>query len=338
MVNLVRPKISIVVPVYKGEHTLGSLIDQIVEIKSDPKLLLHSLIHELILVCDEPIDCSEMIVQEFASKYSWIHHLSLAKNSGQHIATAVGILNSSGDWILTIDEDLQHPPKLAVEPFLYALQYSLDIVYIKSKQDVHTMSWYRDLTSRIGKLSMRLFSSDDYSFVSSFRIIRAETARAIALCIDANSYLDTALFAISSPMRRKPFYVHLTDRRSRGTSGYTFLKLLQHYSRLVFSIKPSLSRLVLSIIAIVWIPLIISLLTILIFALFDGVPEIARGWLSLFAVSISISILLMIYVIYSIKLLSVLLYRSSGYPRFLHVDRSNDLSQYNLLLEVFGHL
>jgi len=162
-------------------------------------------------------------------------------------------------------------------------------------------------------------------------LMRAEIARSIAVCIDANAYLDTALFAITSVKRRKAFFTSFTDKRIYGKSGYNFISLLQHYAKLILSINPSLTRLIVSSIIFIWCPLIISLSSLLILALIDGVPEIARGWTSLFALTLTTLLLLVMYALYTIKLIGVLTYRSSGFPQFLTIDRSLDQEHYRAI-------
>ena len=65
---------------------------------------------ELILIDDAAVDASPTIVDDLEADHAWVTALHLMRNFGQHAATIAGVLHSSGDWIVTMDEDLQHPP------------------------------------------------------------------------------------------------------------------------------------------------------------------------------------------------------------------------------------
>jgi glycosyltransferase involved in cell wall biosynthesis len=103
--------LSIVVPVYSGENFLRDLLSAVQDLRNswvekDAPIQLT----ELIFVDDNAIDNSAVIIDDIASEHDWVVALHLSRNFGQHPATIAGILHSSGDWVVTLDEDLQHPP------------------------------------------------------------------------------------------------------------------------------------------------------------------------------------------------------------------------------------
>ena len=319
----VYPKISIVVPVYSGAATLSDLVDRCAAIRSG---VYADIFHELIFVCDEPIDASESVLATCISRHDWIKQVSLARNSGQHMATAVGILYSSGDWILTIDEDLQHPPEILPELLVEVLSKGLDLLYIRSRSRVHVGSVYRDISSNASKYLMRIFTRDDYSIISSFRLLRGEIARSVAISVDAYSYLDAALYAATGQKRRGVFYAEFQDHRHGARSGYTLLRLLQHYVRLILAAELSGFRITIAFLLLFSIPLLLGLGLWLVYAFATGTAqEIAPGWLSLFALGLSIHFFLVVYFVYSLKLLYVILSRGAGIPPFLVLSRSIDV-------------
>lgn len=318
------PLVSVVVPVYAGEQTLPDLIKRCKAIRDGNGGMPRELLHELIFVCDEPIDGSEPLLNAADNQFDWIRVISLARNSGQHLATSVGILYSSGDWVLTLDEDLQHPPEMIAQVLVEALDHGLDLLYVKSTIRVHGSSLYRDITSRASKICMKVVTHDDYSGVSSFRMIRGEVARSIAISIDGNSYLDAVLFAVTSAKRRDTFYSEFSDTRGAHGSGYSFKKLLRHYGRLIMSAEFSGLRMMITLGSLFGIPLLMLMLVLLVVGWFGGTQQIAPGWLSLFFLTTSLSVLFLMYAVYSLKLLSVLFSRSSGSPQFLVISRELD--------------
>lgn len=320
----VCPLVSVVVPVYAGQQTLPGLIKRCTAIRDGNGGIPRDLLHELIFVCDEPIDGSESLLVEAAKQLDWVRVISLARNSGQHLATAVGILYSSGDWVLTLDEDLQHPPEMMAQALIEALDQGLDLLYVKSTTRVHTSSFYRDFASRASKLCMRIFTNEDYSIISSFRLIRGELARSIAISIDGMAYLDAVLYSVTSASRRSVFYAAFADSRDSGASGYSLKKLFRHYARLILSAEFSGLRIMASLGLLIALPLIVFALSLMLLGALGEVRRIAPGWLSLFSLGIITNLLLVAYGIYSLKFLSALFMRSSGSPSFLVISREFD--------------
>jgi len=321
----VCPLVSIVVPVYAGHRTLPDLIKRCKAIHDGHGGMPHALMHELIFVCDEPVDGSELLLAAATKQLDWVQVISLARNSGQHLATAVGILYSSGDWVLTVDEDLQHPPEIIAQVLIEALDQHLDLIYIKSTTRIHASSIYRDFTSKASKLCMKFFTREDYSIISSFRLIRGEIARSIATSIDNKSYLDAALFSVTSEKRRSVIYSVFSDQRDAGGSGYSLDKLLRHYGKLIITAEFSGLRLLTTLGSLVGAPLIVLMLFLLSVGMLSGATQqIVPGWLSLFSLGVLMNILLFVYAVYSLKLISAIFLRSSGSPPFLVISREMD--------------
>ena len=100
-----------VTPVYHGADTLRRLAEELrivrdqLERESAPVQLAQA-----IFVDDGSTDGSDQVLRELRSEYPWIETITLSRNYGQHPATMAGILHASGDWVATLDEDLQHHP------------------------------------------------------------------------------------------------------------------------------------------------------------------------------------------------------------------------------------
>ena len=103
--------ISIIVPVYSGDEYLERLVNQIDSLRTRwEEGGVSLLISEAIFVLDSPIDSSRKVLENLTTEHAWMRLVDLSRNYGQHSATVAGILYSSGDWVVTLDEDLQHQP------------------------------------------------------------------------------------------------------------------------------------------------------------------------------------------------------------------------------------
>ena len=119
------PRISIVSPVYKGEHMVAELVRRNVE-----NVSLITDDYEIILVNDASPDNSwDEIVKQCAANPK-VKGVNLSRNFGQHYAISAGLSFASGEWVVVMDCDLQDRPEEI--PNLYRkAQEGFDIVYAR---------------------------------------------------------------------------------------------------------------------------------------------------------------------------------------------------------------
>ena len=185
--------ISVVIPVYSGADHLVALNEALArerqrwQTEGAPFEL-----GEAIFVDDASIDSSSEVLRDLDEKYDWIRVVTLARNFGQHPATIAGILHTSGDWVVTLDEDLQHD-SAAIESLLkIAAETNADIVYARPDGSVH--GGYRDVASRMYKrLMVTLTRKTEVASFNSFRLLRGSVARAAASVSGHETYYDIAL-------------------------------------------------------------------------------------------------------------------------------------------------
>src|SRR6266487_2736489 len=101
-----RRSLSVVTPVYNGEASVAELCRRLGEVL--PHIAMQ---HEIILVNDGSRDRSWEIISELSSRSPTVRGLNLMRNYGQHNALLCGIRAARGDFIVTMDDDLQHPPE-----------------------------------------------------------------------------------------------------------------------------------------------------------------------------------------------------------------------------------
>lgn len=319
-------EISTVTPVFRGKNTLRNLVVELEKLKNECESGNYPFrITESIFVDDGSTDGSDLELISIQNEYSWIHVVHLSKNFGQHPATMAGILNSSGDWVATLDEDLQHHPKFLLSLLRNAVMESNDVVYAHPTESVHA-SIVRDMGSRSIKWAMTLLSGNrNVRFFNSFRLIRGSVARATASVAMNQTYFDMALFSFTS--RVGVINLPLKDERyiNEKSSGYSFRSLLSHARRLLQSADLKITRLgaILGFIAMI-IALIVSVYTVYI-RLF--IPEVAEtsGWASIMVSVLFLGGLSSFLLGLILENLSIILMQNHGKPTFFQVDRSIDV-------------
>lgn len=325
IVNLDVIKISIVIPVYSGAAYLEELTEEIDKLRN--RLVQAVPIVELteaIFVLDAPIDSSRTLLLARRDSLPWLRIVELSRNFGQHGATVAGILHSSGDWVVTIDEDLQHPPNVIPRLLALIAEHSDDVLYTTPATGTH-QGLFRDTSSRLAKRGVVWLTGNHHvKEFASFRLIRGQIARAAASVCSDQTYFDMALLWFTTKV--KAHSMLLEDRRSRqdGGSGYSLSKLLTHAKRLVFSSDVHFFRLALAFSGLALILSVSLLVWVLVgYWLFPEKFD-ANGWASLMSVNLFFGGTLTVLLGLLLEFVRTGVFHGQGKPTFFVVDRSGD--------------
>lgn len=211
--------VSIVIPVFNSAESLDELFQRI-------DLTLKDLYnYQLILVDDGSTDNSWEIIEDLKKKHSEkIFAIKFAKNFGQHNAILCGFKYCSGDIVITMDDDLQHPPEEIPKLLLKYEETDADIVYGIPLNKQHTST--RKAASYVVSSSSE-HSTKDVKQGSSFRLIKREIVTELTNNYYYNFlYLDAVLNWYTGQIATVTVEHH---PRKNGKSGYTILKLISIY-------------------------------------------------------------------------------------------------------------
>lgn len=227
-------RISLVIPVYKGERTLSDLVAEIDAFTTEHVTAAenHYAISEVLLVHDCGPDHSDETIEALCARYPYVRAVWLSRNYGQHAATLAGMASATGDWVVTIDEDGQQDPSEIGNMLDMALSGSLQLVYALPKNPP-PHGWLRNTLSGVAKfISIRLLGNNSIGRFNSFRLVDGEIARTLAAYCGNGVYLDVGLFWITGRVGHCPVTLRQEFDRS---SGYSFFKLLGHFWSLVLT-------------------------------------------------------------------------------------------------------
>ncbi len=218
-----RIVISVVIPVYRAEDCLVELYRRIVEAFQD-----FSLPFEILMIEDSGGDNSWNIIQELSSQDFRIRGIKLSRNYGQHNALLCGIREARGETIVTLDDDLQHPPE-EISKLITKLNEGYDVVYGPPLRETHGL--LRNLASLITKLALEgAMGTENARQVSALRVFHTHLRdgfsdfRSPTVNIDVLLTWSTSNFTAVRVQH---------DERKHGQSGYTPRKLVQHALRMV---------------------------------------------------------------------------------------------------------
>jgi undecaprenyl-phosphate 4-deoxy-4-formamido-L-arabinose transferase len=208
--------LSIVIPVYGSQETLRPLTDRLCTVLDGT-----GRDYEIIFVNDDSPDAAWDIIQSlYAQRRNRIRAIRLSRNFGQHNALMCGFRQARGKFVVTMDDDLQHPPE-EVPKLIDAIERGeLDVVYGRYRAKKHER--WRNLGSyALNAVYRRVFSIRGE--FTAFRIIRREFVQA-ALTYDLNFTFIDGLLAWNT---RKIGGVEVEHaERSTGKSGYSLSRLM----------------------------------------------------------------------------------------------------------------
>ncbi len=205
--------VSIVIPVYNEAANLRDLVDRV-----GAALAPSGASFELILVDDGSSDGSAALLEEMAAARQWLKPLQLIRNYGQSVALQAGFDHARGDFIVTLDGDLQNEPDDI--PRLLAL--------MRDKPQIDVISgWRKDRKDAV--LSRKIPSLLANSLISgvtgvrlhdygcALKVYRAKVIHDIKLYGEMHRFIPALAAEVGARILEVPVSHHA---RTRGTSKY----------------------------------------------------------------------------------------------------------------------
>ena len=217
-------------PAYNSELSLPLLVSRL-----QPVLNAVATDYELIIVDDGSRDRTWSVIESLALDHKWVRGVHLMRNYGQQNAVLCGIRLARYDVIVTLDDDLQHPPE-EIPTLLHGLTDEIDVVFGPAVHETHGL--WRDIASQVTKLALQsAMGAPIARKAGPFRVFRTRIRDAFAgydgpfVAIDVLLTWGTTRFA-AVPVRH--------DARALGKSNYTMRKLVVHTLNMVtgFSTLP----------------------------------------------------------------------------------------------------
>jgi undecaprenyl-phosphate 4-deoxy-4-formamido-L-arabinose transferase len=193
--------------------------------------------YEIILVVDGSPDDTWAVAHGLALRGGPVRAIRLARNYGQHNALIAGVRAARYDAVVTMDDDLQHPPE-ELPTLLSALTDDVDLVYGVARDEEHGL--LRSLASRAVKAGLA-FGAHDTRRMSAFRAFRSFLRNGFDLVNGPHISVDVALSWGTTRVRAVPVRM---DERTQGTSGYTVRTLIRHTVNMVVGYSTTPLRLV----------------------------------------------------------------------------------------------
>ena len=304
-----KKSVSVIIPVFSSIKTLENLVIELIEYFHKSKKIsnLGFELSKIVLVDDGSVDGSTIIMKKLESNDK-VKTIYLNRNYGQHAAIFAGVLSTTEDVLITMDEDGEHNPEI-IENMIEKLELeNYDIIYARFK---HKKFDFRETLSKQSKKLISIIAKDEnINLITSYRAVRGSVFRSAAVYANNGSFLDIALSWISNRVST----VETEKRDSHRDSTYTLSKLINHFNKLFFAagIRP-----LIFLFNIGWITSLGSLFAIGIIVYRKIFSDIeVQGWVSSITVILFIGGIMISAIGLVARYLSAIVETSSGKPFF----------------------
>ncbi|MCI0551030.1 MAG: glycosyltransferase family 2 protein [Anaerolineae bacterium] len=215
--NIEAPLLSIVIPAHEAEN-LHRL-----HLELSHALALTEMIYEIILVDDGSRDATWEVITALSFQDRRVKGLRLSRNFGHQYALFAGISAASGQAVITMDADLQHPPTVIPE-LLREWRKGVKIVHTV-RLDHDEISWSKKFTSKIFYKVFSFLSGVHLSAgMADFRLLDRQVVNELLRLKEGALFLRGLVHWIGYSNSSVPFQC---GSRSSGVSKYNFRRMLK---------------------------------------------------------------------------------------------------------------
>lgn len=205
--------ISVIIPLFNEQESLKRLQKRLSEVLKR----VHSD-YEIIYVDDGSTDSSLDILKELKKIYPLIRIISFKKIQGQSVALFAGFKASRGEWIITLDADLQNPP----EEIPRLLEFTVDYDFITGIRTPRKDGFVKKIASKIARFFRWLVLRDTTQDVGcSLRLFKREVIDYLPLFQHFHGFVT--FLAREAGFRVKEIPVAHSSRKF-GKSKYGIIK------------------------------------------------------------------------------------------------------------------
>lgn len=229
MSSLKKLKVSIVIPVYNSGQILPKLIE----------IIHHAMVEfsfEILLVNDGSADNSWAVIQSLSKKYSKLRGIGLTRNYGQDNAIMAGLNYCSGDFVVVMDDDLQHSP-YDIPKLLEKCLEGYDVCYADYSDNKRQAFW-KNMGSYLNNMQAEmLLGKPKNIYLSPFKIINRVIVDAMIRYENSYPYVDGLILRVTNSITQISVNHH---NRYANNSNYSLSKSISVFLKHMtgFSVLP----------------------------------------------------------------------------------------------------
>ncbi|WP_457253212.1 glycosyltransferase family 2 protein [Pedococcus sp. P5_B7] len=213
------PELSIVIPVYNEEDVLPLLAARLRPVADGL-----GAAYEVITVDDGSDDLSPAVLQRLMRDWPQLRIVRLRANAGHQAAISAGLASARGDYVVTLDADLQDPPEVIPEMLTQARAQRVDVVY-GVRSDRSSDSAFKRLSAKAFYRLIRVLSGTHAQVdAGDYRLMSRATVNAINSLPEHHRVLRFVVPALGFPSSS---VTYRRDERAAGSSKYPLSKMIR---------------------------------------------------------------------------------------------------------------
>lgn len=209
-------KISVIVPAYNEAENIPVLLEKL-------KKNIPSKSYEIIFVDDGSTDDTLNILKNLRKQNDCIHYLSFSRNFGHQYALRAGLAKATGDAVISIDADLQHPPEV-IPQLIQKWQDGYDIVYTLRQENKNQGFLKRKTSNLYYKLLNFMTSVSVPKGAADFRLLDKKVVQILNKSLERDLFLRGYITWMGFKQIGIPYQV---AKRHAGKSSYTLSKMIR---------------------------------------------------------------------------------------------------------------
>ncbi|ARG97185.1 glycosyltransferase family 2 protein [Legionella micdadei] len=210
-------KISVVAPMYNEEAIIETYLQETLRI-----LEAHYHRYELILVDDGSTDHTLARCTPYVKANRNIRLLSFSRNYGHEIASTAGLDHATGDYVILMDSDLQHPPEV-IPSMVAKAQEGYDVVCASRMNREHETRVKQYTVKLFYRLTRKMTGFDMQGDTGNFRLLKRSVVDSLKKMKESNRHLLMMFAYVGFKTASIPYYC---PPRTAGKSKYSFGKLI----------------------------------------------------------------------------------------------------------------
>lgn len=225
--GIMSVQLSVVIPMYNEADVLPLLVDRlrpVLDALNDRHEHGEQTSYEVLAVDDGSRDQTPVLLQRYLREWPQLRVLRLRANAGHQAAISGGLAAARGEWVITLDADLQDPPETIPTMLAAARAQGVDVVY-GVRTDRSSDSVFKRSTARAFYAAMRAAGAKDApDNAGDFRLMSQATVQAVNALPEAHRVLRLVVPSLGFPSTTVGY---AREARAAGSSKYPLPQMVR---------------------------------------------------------------------------------------------------------------
>lgn len=214
-------KISVVVPCYNEQSALPLFYEELCRVMAE----MAPVEFEVIFVDDGSGDETVAILRDFCARDPRAHYSALSRNFGKEGAMLAGLSRTTGDFVVVMDADLQHPPRMMIDMYRGIREEGYDCVAMRRVSREGEPKIRSFFARAFYKIMNRISDIDIADGACDYRLMTRKMTDAVLAMKEYNRFSKGIFSYVGF---RTKWLEYVTVQRVAGETKWSFWKLFSY--------------------------------------------------------------------------------------------------------------